>query len=181
MNSPFGLVSTNVQKTEDVSSPLSNDVTMLISAFSSLLEIEDPRFNISIYGPFIEDIPKRLGTNEALDAAALAFVAAFPWLHTRQLSLETYHKFTHALKALRVCLNDPVRAGTPETLCAVYMTMICQVSRFSYSLFVREEADDRLISSHLIGLASKSRRLFCQSWRSYCTSREQGSAEPLAW
>jgi hypothetical protein len=92
-----------------------------------MLDIDDIGIDISIYGPFFRDIPGRLGTNEALDSAASAFIAAFPYVRTRQLTTETYQTCNYALGKLRGCLNDPEQALRPETLCAVYMIMIFQV------------------------------------------------------
>lgn len=105
----------------------SNGLSRLVTAFSYMLEVDDVGIDISIYGPFFRDIPSRLGTNEALDSAASAFVTAFPCVRSRQLTAEIHQSCNHALGKLRSCLNDPDQALRPETLCAVYMTMIFQV------------------------------------------------------
>ncbi|KAF2178156.1 hypothetical protein K469DRAFT_643182 [Zopfia rhizophila CBS 207.26] len=104
----------------------SNQTTMVASAFVSQLEVTDIRYDLTCYGAFLRHIPRRLGTNAALDASVGAVTSAFSSLHTGQHSLDALTKYIHALKTLRVCLNDPVRARTVDTLCAIYLIMICQ-------------------------------------------------------
>lgn len=116
------------------SSAPSNDLTMLVSGFSSLLDVDDPGIDITIYGPFIDEIPKRLGRSEALDSAALAWVTAFPCVRTNQQTREIYQTCNYAVNKLRTCLDDPEKTSQPETLCAVYMTMIFQVYSLSCAL-----------------------------------------------
>lgn len=106
---------------------------MATSRFVSALEVLDPRFDLTIYGNFVREIPRRLGTNEALDAAVGTLTTALPLVHTRQQSAELYHKYVEALQSLRVCLGDPAKAASPNTLCALYFVIICQVN---YSLFL---------------------------------------------
>ena len=83
---------------------------------------------MSVYGEFFKEIPRRLGTNTALDASVNALTTAFASVHSRQQSLEAIESYVQALKALRVCLNDPTEVGSANTMCAVYLIMICQVS-----------------------------------------------------
>jgi len=108
--------------------PLSNQITFVTNAFISTFEIKDLRFDISCYGGFLKEIPKRLGKNDALDAAVTALISAFSSLHTHEQSRDGLVKYVHALKTLRMYLGDPVRAREPNTLCAIYLIMICQVS-----------------------------------------------------
>ena len=106
----------------------SNETTIAASAFISTLEVTDVRYDLAWYGGFLKDIPRRLGTNDALDASVSALTSASSTLHTRQRSVEMLARYVHALKTLRVCLDDPVKARTANTLCAIYLIMICQVS-----------------------------------------------------
>jgi hypothetical protein len=105
-----------------------NEMTAIVNGFTSTLEVIDPRYDLACYGGFLKHIPKRLGNNEALDASVEAITTAFPSLHTREISLEMYIKYGHALKVLRTSLCDPTKAQTSDTLCAIYLVMICQVS-----------------------------------------------------
>jgi hypothetical protein len=101
-------------------------------AFISLLDITDPSYDLRCYGLWFKDLPRRMGTNEALDAAVEAMVGFYPHLRRHEqtsLSRDSLLKYVNALQALRTCLNDPQKATRPETLCAVYILLICQVSR----------------------------------------------------
>jgi hypothetical protein len=112
----------------------SSEVTMAASRFVSALEVLDPRFDLTIYGNFIREIPRRLGTNEALDAAVGTLTTALPLVHTRQRSAELFHKYVVAIRALRLCLGDPVKAASPDTLCALYFIVVCQVTTLCFSM-----------------------------------------------
>lgn len=107
------------------SSPTNTITNTLISR----LEITDLRYDITCYGDFLRHIPARLGRNEALDTSADALATTFSTLHRPQghQSVDALTKYVRALKSLRVVLSDPRKARTPETMCAVYLIMICQV------------------------------------------------------
>ena len=90
----------------------------------------DIRFHLAwTYGGYLEDIPRRLGINQALDTATEVLVA----IHARfregsqDATAEILSKYGHALTILRRYLNDPCYVYTPETLCAVQLLLICQV------------------------------------------------------
>ena len=107
----------------------SSESSKVASAFIAHLEVEDVRYEMSCYGLFLKDIPQRLGQNEALDASVLALSSTFTFLHTNHRTFETYSNYGKGLSALRKCLNDPIKAQSPETMCAAYFLQICQVSR----------------------------------------------------
>ncbi|KAL7783606.1 hypothetical protein V8C37DRAFT_36202 [Trichoderma ceciliae] len=112
-----------------IASLVSNKDTARSGAFISLLDVTDPRYDLSCYGGWFKELPKHLGTNEALDAAVEAMVGFYPHLRRHEqssLSRESLFKYVNALQALRTCLNDPQKARKAETLCAVYVLMICQ-------------------------------------------------------
>lgn len=106
----------------------------MVSRFVSALEVLDPRFDLTVYGSFVREIPRRLGSNEALDAAVSTLTTALPLIHTRQQSAEVYRKYVQALQSLRMCLGDPVKAASPDTLCALYLVVICQVITLCFSI-----------------------------------------------
>ncbi len=85
------------------------------------------RYDLTYYGNFLKDLPRRLGTNDALDASVSALASAFPTLYTHQQSPEMLIKYMHALRTLRTSLNDRAKAYTPHTMCAIYLIVICQV------------------------------------------------------
>jgi hypothetical protein len=106
----------------------SSKVSMTTSNLISILQVKDTRFNLGIYGKFVDQIPHRLGINKALDAAATAFTAALPYVYTHEYSADMFSSYAGALKATRVSLSNPEEAQTPETLCAIYLLMVCQVN-----------------------------------------------------
>ncbi|OBT87208.1 hypothetical protein VE02_04872 [Pseudogymnoascus sp. 03VT05] len=86
------------------------------------------RFNLTYwYGEFLQDIPARLGRNEALDSSVKALTAAHSsyCLHKRATP-EALVKYSAALRMLRFYLDDPVKACSSETLCAVMLLLMCQ-------------------------------------------------------
>lgn len=109
--------------------PMSNNVTRLATSFISGLQTKDPRFDMSCYGIFLPEIPKRLGTHPALDASAAALVCAYPAVHNRQPSCEALTKYGRALHVLRLALDKPDNDKVVELLCAIYFLLICQVCR----------------------------------------------------
>jgi hypothetical protein len=96
------------------------------------LSIKDLRYDVGwTFGPFVSDLPKRLGRSVALDAATQAFVLSLPSSpharrHPKSDALESY---TAALKATRLALAHPTNSKSIDTLCATYLLLICQVLR----------------------------------------------------
>lgn len=105
----------------------SNELNLVTSSFLSALQVTDPRYDLSTYGDFLKDIPRRLGHHRVLDASTHALVSTFPVVRSRQMSTEGLKAYVESLNALRVCLNDPTQAHSAHILCAVYLLMICQV------------------------------------------------------
>lgn len=103
---------------------------MVTQTLVSRLEITDLRYDITCYGDFLRHIPARLGRNEALDASADALATTFSTLHRPQgyQTVDALTKYVKAISSLRLCLEDPAKARMPETMCSVYLIMICQVS-----------------------------------------------------
>ncbi|KAL5348176.1 hypothetical protein ACLOAV_006656 [Pseudogymnoascus australis] len=86
------------------------------------------RFNLVYwYGEFLQDIPARLGRNEALDSSVRALTAAHSsYCLYGRASPEALVKYSTALRVLRFYLDDPFKARSSETLCAVMLLLICQ-------------------------------------------------------
>jgi hypothetical protein len=103
-------------------------MTMVTSMFVSALQVSDARFDLSVYGSLFKEIPRRLGRNAALDASVGALTTALPWVHTHHRSADMFDRYAHALKSLRASLDDPVQARSADTLCAVYLIVICHAS-----------------------------------------------------
>lgn len=112
-----------------VSRTPSNENTIALADFTYRLEIKDLRYDLCwSYGELLREIPKRLGTNAALDASASALSSAMSGLSIGKMSQETFVRFGQAVKALRVSLMDANFVYTPETLCAIFLIWICQAS-----------------------------------------------------
>jgi hypothetical protein len=109
-----------------------NNLTLLTHAFVDTMKLStDLRYNLAwTYGFFLEDVPRRLGSNEALDTSADALASAhLSYCTHRVVSVEVLRKYSNALSKLRICLDDPMKACTSDTLCAVSLLLICQVSK----------------------------------------------------
>ncbi|KAL4769975.1 hypothetical protein BDW60DRAFT_209606 [Aspergillus nidulans var. acristatus] len=88
----------------------------------------DLRYNLAwAFGGYLVRIPQRLGVNEALDAAVDALVTAHQtFAACKEITVSSLTKYSRALSALRRCLDDPLTAGTSETLCAVSVLLLVQ-------------------------------------------------------
>ncbi|KAG8528370.1 uncharacterized protein KY384_007288 [Bacidia gigantensis] len=110
---------------------LNNSLTTLTGAFIGTVS---PTIDVSYqlagnFGGFLNEVPKRLGRNEALDAAAEALVAGYKRYRSgfREPNADLLIKHSRALTALHRCIDVPAKAKTPETLCAVMMLPICEL------------------------------------------------------
>lgn len=88
------------------------------------------RYNLMwAYGGYLTLIPRRLGLNEALDTAVDAMVTTHASFSScKEVTIKSLTKYSRALGALRRCLDDPVTASSSETLCAVSVLLLVQVS-----------------------------------------------------
>ncbi|KAJ5095007.1 hypothetical protein N7532_007298 [Penicillium argentinense] len=125
----------------------------LASSLIGTLNITDIRYALEYYGYFLKDIPRRLGSSVALDAAVKALVTAYPYFHARDFPPDALLHYGRSLRALRESLNDPSEARSANTLCAVYIITICQSWLGKY--------DDQLSShgeaiAHLLKMADLS-------------------------
>ncbi|KAJ5414734.1 hypothetical protein N7509_001361 [Penicillium cosmopolitanum] len=98
----------------------------LASSLIGTLNITDIRYALEYYGYFLKDIPRRLGSSSALDAAVKALVTAYPYFHDRDFPPEALMYYGRSLRSLRDTLDDPTEARSVNTLCAVYLITICQ-------------------------------------------------------
>ena len=112
---------------------LSNQLTKLIAAFASNIE---PFADIKVqlpwnFGDFLSYIPCRLGTNDALDAAAQALVTSYAHFIAGDVvaTSDVLIDHSNALSTLRRCLDDPVVAYSSETLCSTLILLLVQVSK----------------------------------------------------
>jgi hypothetical protein len=108
----------------------SNELTDLTNAFvQTIKRSTDLRYNMWwTFGTFLDEVPRRLGSNEALDRAVDAVTTAHGDFCTRRdTSVDALTKYSQALRILRVYLDDRVHAQSSDTLCAVMILLICQM------------------------------------------------------
>lgn len=84
---------------------------------------------MSVFGPFIREVPSRLGHNPALDAAAAVLVDVHTSLVHRKMSLEIVNPqlYLRAIKTLQACLEDPCQGMSANTLCASVLLSLVEV------------------------------------------------------
>ena len=138
--------------------PASQDA-LIAGSMASRLRVTDIRYDTSCFGSFLRYIPERIGCNKALDTAADAFAATFTNLHhARDASTQCFVKHGRALKALRDTMGSPTQATDPETICAIYLTMLTEVrtNRAASLILARKSSD--LLAGSSTGRARKACR-----------------------
>jgi hypothetical protein len=85
---------------------------------------------MSVFGPFICEVPSRLGHNPALDAAAAVLVNAHTSLVHKKTSMEIVSPqlYLRAIKTLQTCLEDPHQGMSANTLCASVLLSLVEVT-----------------------------------------------------
>ncbi|KAM3457995.1 hypothetical protein MY3296_000645 [Beauveria thailandica] len=127
--SDASVASTTSFSLQSLSACPSNDTDVLISSFVEMISSStDRRFNLAwTYGTFLEKVPQRIGSNEALDVAANALVASHRDFATRRpVTPDSLAKYSDAIQALTQSLNDPIASRSLETICAVILLTMCQ-------------------------------------------------------
>lgn len=94
------------------------------------------RYNLMwAYGGYLTLVPRRLGLNEALDTAVDALVTTHASFSScKEVTIRSLTKYSEALGALRRCLDDPITASSSETLCAVTVLLLVQVSNCHFAI-----------------------------------------------
>lgn len=87
----------------------------------------NPGVRMSVFGPFITEIPARLGHNPALDAAAAVLVDVHSSLVHQQIALASPQLYLRAIKMLQSCLEDPRQGMSANTLCASVLLSLVEV------------------------------------------------------
>lgn len=109
---------------------IGSDLNSLAGNFiATIKRTTDLRYNLWwSFGLWLEDLPRRLGTNEALDRAVDTLTMAHSNFSCNQPpSVETLSKHSRALRTLSVYLDDSVHAQSSSTLSAVMVLLICQL------------------------------------------------------
>lgn len=89
---------------------------------------------MSAFGPFIQEVPARIGHNAALDAA----VACLVYAHSSMVHKRNTHEianpglYLRAVQTLQTCLEDPLEGMSSNTLCASVLLGLVEV-RFLFT------------------------------------------------
>jgi hypothetical protein len=100
---------------------LDSSNSKVASRLISIWEVDDLRYDISVYGEYFRFIPRRLGTSPVLDAAVKAFVCAYPTVHTGQASTEALAAYGTAIRLLGKTLQHPTQKHEPSTLMSLHV------------------------------------------------------------
>ncbi|KAM3448039.1 hypothetical protein MY3296_008180 [Beauveria thailandica] len=96
--------------------------------FLAALEVDDPMLDISRLAGWLTQIPERLGANELLDKAALAFLDAFDCLQSDAQISAASPAYAVAMECLESALKDQHHAKSPNPLAAIFMLSMAQAS-----------------------------------------------------
>ncbi|RDW75791.1 hypothetical protein BP5796_06612 [Coleophoma crateriformis] len=85
--------------------------------------------NLAVFGRFMADIPRRLGTNKVLDFTVQSLCLAHRALvkSDEQLLLRSFRIYDYALHNLQACLNSNNQAISSEILCAAILLGIYEL------------------------------------------------------
>ncbi|KAH7022001.1 hypothetical protein EDB80DRAFT_805562 [Ilyonectria destructans] len=105
---------------------LSNETTKVASSFVHILGVEDVRYNIrSFGGQFFLDLPRRVGSNPALDLSVSALVASFNTHLCKHPKVDALAVYGDALEALRMSLANPAQSIGIK-IYTIFNIYICQ-------------------------------------------------------
>jgi hypothetical protein len=84
---------------------------------------------LSAFGPFIQEVPSRIGHNSALDAAVAVLVYAHKSLLQQKVANEIVNPnlYLRAIKTLQLSLEDPTQGLSTNTLCASVLLSLVEV------------------------------------------------------
>lgn len=110
-----------------VDAPPNNQPSELRDRFSAILQPDGFKFDILDCGDWLMHVPARLGSDELLDMAALAFLDALEFLDGGvRLNLD-FSTYEAAVAAFEAMLQEPNQTRTPDTLAAIGMIRLAQV------------------------------------------------------
>lgn len=138
------------------SSPPSNAITLATGAFVAVLEVDDPRYDVTGWTVFLKDIPRRMGTNDVLDASAKTFAHTLSAVQSKQpQSVENLSQFGKALHLLRGSLMED-KNQIVDSLCAIYLILLCQG-------WLSESPDQNV--NHINGIIHLLNRVSDKDWQ----------------
>ena len=112
---------------DTISRQICGETSNLQSALALALQNENVAYDLSMWGTFLSDVPCRLGHNKALDASAKALIGCYDGFRADAISMDAIEDYSEALAVLRISLSNEQEATCMNTICAVYLLVICQV------------------------------------------------------
>ncbi|KAL7938484.1 hypothetical protein V8C35DRAFT_288200 [Trichoderma chlorosporum] len=139
------------------SSPPSNAITLATGAFVSVLEVDDPRYDVTGWTNFLKEIPRRMGTSDALDASATTFANTLSAVQSKQpQSVDNLSQFGNTLHVLQDSLLEE-KDQIADLLCAIYLILLCQG-------WLSETPDQNM--NHINGIIHLLNRVSDKDWQS---------------
>ncbi|KAM3427237.1 hypothetical protein MY4824_009572 [Beauveria thailandica] len=109
----------------------------LTKRFLAALEVDDPMLDISRLAGWLTQIPERLGANELLEKAALAFLDAFDCLKSDAQISAASPAYAVAMECLESALMDQHQAMSPNPLAAIFMLSMAQAKSLDLPFLLR--------------------------------------------
>lgn len=84
---------------------------------------------MSVFGPFIREVPARVGHNPALDAAVAVLIDTHRSLMYKKTSndIVSINLYLRAIKTLQSCLENSEQGMSTNTLCASVLLGLVEV------------------------------------------------------
>lgn len=98
---------------------------LLVASFA----IESIGYNLTSYGPYMKELPKRLGHSVALDAAVACLTDAHSKI-LRRAPVNTVinpYLYLAAVQGLQMALEDSTESASADTLCATALLAVAEV------------------------------------------------------
>ncbi|RYO11891.1 hypothetical protein AA0121_g9548 [Alternaria tenuissima] len=113
-------ISLSPPKTPFLRHPSPSQHQQLARALISATTTGSTGHRMSVFGPFIQEVPARIGHNAALDAAVAVLVNVHTSLVYKKAADEIVSPelYIRAIKTLQSCLESPQLGMSPNTLCA---------------------------------------------------------------
>lgn len=97
----------------------------LVASFA----IESIGYNLTSYGPYMKELPRRLGHSVALDAAVACLTDAHSKI-LRRAPVNTVinpYLYLAAVQGLQMALEDTMESASADTLCATALLAVAEV------------------------------------------------------
>lgn len=113
--------------------PLSG-IELLTSKLVATINEEGPSNQIKLFGPFIGEVPRRLGSTTALNDAAACLTTTHDAIIRKRSKIRINPQlYAKALNSLHAAIQDPLQVRSTSTLCATVLLAITEAYVSSFS------------------------------------------------